>query len=63
MQVRPAVGGGSEALTQPPARLVHSEEFSGCLAGVFASMFEKNSTKGFTLMNEALKARAEGTTK
>ena len=43
------------------ARLVHSEEFSGCLAGVFAAMFEKNSTKGFTLMNEALKARAEGT--
>ena len=40
-------------------RLVHTEEFSGCLGGLFGRMFETNSTKGFVLMNEALKARAE----
>ena len=45
--------------TRRRRRLVHTEEFSGCLGGLFGRMFEANSTKGFVLMNEALKARAE----
>ena len=43
----------------PRRRLVHSEEFQGCLSGLFALLFEKNSTTGFELMNAALKTRAE----
>lgn len=38
---------------------VHSEHFSGLLVPLFRSMLEGSTKRGFILMNEALKKRAE----
>ncbi len=39
---------------------IHSEKFSGLLVGLFQKQLEQNTKKGFELMNEQLKKRAEG---
>jgi hypothetical protein len=47
-----------EALSAHSTRFVHGEHFSGILIGLMSGLLKKTD-RGFALMNEALKKRAE----
>ena len=46
--------------TEHGVRFEHSERFTGILSGLMMRMIGKRTEAGFVAMNEALKARAEG---
>ncbi len=48
-----------EVIDENTTRFVHGENFSGLLARLIFGILEESTTKGFTAMNEAIKARAE----
>lgn len=49
-----------EPLEAGRVKFIHGERFSGLLVAVLKSNLDKGTRAGFELMNEALKARAEG---
>lgn len=49
-----------EPLEAGRVRFIHAERFSGLLVAMLKTSLDKGTRAGFELMNEALKARAEG---
>jgi hypothetical protein len=48
-----------EPVSENQVRFIHGEDFSGWLVGLIWRLFGKQIEKGYLLMNEALKRRAE----
>ena len=48
-----------EKISDNQVKFIHSEQFSGLLAGLLMKMIGEETRKGFVAMNEALKKRAE----
>lgn len=48
-----------EEMDSQSTKLIHKEEFKGVLVGILWSMIGDDTEKGFNVMNEALKVRAE----
>ncbi len=49
-----------EPLGEDKVRFEHSERFSGILVGLLRASLDRDTKRGFQEMNQALKARAEG---